>query len=53
MIKLTIDVTLPIITEIVNKSIQTSDFPSSWKIVIVRPIPKKSNVDELKDLRPI
>lgn len=53
MIKLTLNVTLPIITRIVNKSIETNTFPSSWKRALVKPIPKKSNVSELKDLRPI
>jgi hypothetical protein len=53
MIQLTIDVTLPIITHIVNKSIETLTFPKCWKRALVRPIPKKSCVEQLKDLRPI
>ncbi|XP_013174571.1 PREDICTED: RNA-directed DNA polymerase from mobile element jockey-like, partial [Papilio xuthus] len=53
MIKLTLKVTLPIITKMVNKSIETNTFPSSWKKALVKPIQKKSTVVELKDLRPI
>lgn len=53
MIKLTLEVTLPIITKMVNKSIETNTFPSSWKKALVKPIPKKNTVLELKDLRPI
>lgn len=53
MIKLTLDVTLPIITSIINRSIETNTFPTCWKRSIVKPIPKKNVVSELKDLRPI
>ncbi|KAG6454220.1 hypothetical protein O3G_MSEX008573 [Manduca sexta] len=53
MIRLTLDATLPIITNIVNKSIETLTFPTCWKRALVRPIPKKSSIDSLKDLRPV
>lgn len=53
MIKMTLDTTLPIITKIINKSIESNTFPSCWKKALVKPIPKKDNVTELKDLRPI
>ncbi|XP_045541842.1 uncharacterized protein LOC106718371 [Papilio machaon] len=53
MIKLTLEVTLPIITKMVNKSIETNTFPSSWKKALVKPIQKINTVLELKDLRPI
>lgn len=53
MIKLTLHKTLPTITAIVNKSIENHTFPAQWKHALIRPIPKKNNVDELKELRPI
>ncbi|XP_072948764.1 uncharacterized protein [Epargyreus clarus] len=53
MIKMTLDVTLPVITSILNKSIETCTFPSCWKKALIKPIPKKTCVSELKDLRPI
>lgn len=53
MIKLTLPKTLPIITAIINKSIETNTFPEQWKAALVRPIPKNTSPNELKDLRPI
>lgn len=53
MILLTLPSTLKIITAIINSSIREGVFPSMWKSAIVRPIPKKSNPTDLKDLRPI
>ncbi|CAK1588448.1 unnamed protein product [Parnassius mnemosyne] len=53
MIKLTLPRTLAIITAIVNQSIKTGVFPDIWKRALVKTIPKKSNPNELKDLRPI
>lgn len=53
MIKLTLDVTLPVITDIINKSIETLTYPACWKRALIRPIPKKNCVEQLKDLRPI
>ncbi|XP_072930460.1 uncharacterized protein [Epargyreus clarus] len=53
MIKLTLDSTLSVITNMVNKSIETGTYPMSWKKAVIRPIPKKKTVTELKDLRPI
>lgn len=53
MINMTLDVTLPTITKIVNRSIETNKFPTYWKKAIVRPVPKKSQVNQLNDLRPI
>lgn len=49
----TLPQTLDILTCIVNHSILTSTFPDLWKIAVVRPIPKKSDPTQLKDLRPI
>ncbi|KAG6452055.1 hypothetical protein O3G_MSEX007448 [Manduca sexta] len=53
MIKATLKVTLPVITNIVNKSIETHTFPSYWKRALVRPLPKKNTASQLNDLRPI
>lgn len=53
MIKLTLPQTLPIITKIINKSVETHTFPSLWKKALVRPIPKKDTVEDFNDLRPI
>ncbi|CAH2100188.1 unnamed protein product [Euphydryas editha] len=56
MIKMTLDMTIPVITKItkiVNKSIESNKFPSCWKEALVRPIPKKNSITGLKDLRPI
>lgn len=53
MLLLTLPRTLKVITAIINKSIETSTYPSLWKMALVRPIPKKPNPVDLKDLRPI
>lgn len=53
MIRLTLKATLPIITHMINWSIETGIFPENWKIAKVRPIPKSSKAEEYKDLRPI
>lgn len=53
MILMTLPVTLPIITGIVNKSISSKVFPEAWKLARVKPLPKGSNIVTLKDLRPI
>lgn len=45
--------TLPVITEIVNRSIRTGQVPKQWKEAIVKPLPKIDVPLELKDLRPI
>lgn len=53
MIKMTLPSTLPVITEIVNNCLKTKKFPDTWKLAKIKPIPKCSKVEELKDLRPI
>lgn len=53
MLKLTLDITLPIIVAIINRSIETSTFPSAWKTALVRPIPKKKTIENFSDLRPV
>lgn len=53
MIRLTLPKTLSIITAIINRSIATHTFPAQWKKALIRPIPKKTIIDNVKDLRPI
>lgn len=53
MILWTLPRTLSVITNIINTSFVTSTFPHLWKTALVRPIPKNSNVNDVKDLRPI
>lgn len=53
MIRMTLVVTLPIITRIINKSITSKKIPDTWKIAKVIPLPKGTTVEEFKDLRPI
>lgn len=53
MIIMTLPRTLSVITAIINKSIQSSTYPSLWKIAIIRPIPKNNHPASVKDLRPI
>lgn len=53
MLEMTLPYTLPFITSIVNRSICSANFPEIWKVATVRPIPKKSCLVDVKDLRPI
>jgi hypothetical protein len=53
MLLLTLPRTADILTYIINKSIETTTFPSDWKIAQVIPLPKKPNPTDLSQLRPI
>ncbi|XP_037299945.1 uncharacterized protein LOC115455175 [Manduca sexta] len=53
MIRLTLPVTLTIITDVINCSIISNVYPETWKLAKVKPIPKSTKVEEYKDLRPI
>ena len=53
MLLLTLPHSLKVITAIVNTSIVTSTFPNAWKTALITPLPKKNNVAEFNDLRPI
>lgn len=44
---------LPAITSIVNSSLASSTFPSSWKIAEVVPIPKDGDHEQASNNRPI
>jgi hypothetical protein len=53
MIRMTLPTTLPIITYMVNRSIETGICPDDWKCARVKPIAKGSSIENYKDLRPI
>ncbi|CAG4958870.1 unnamed protein product [Colias eurytheme] len=53
MIRMTLSVTLPIITSMINMSISEGIFPDCWKVAKITPLPKKDNVNDFKDLRAI
>lgn len=53
ILKTSLCVTLPYITEIFNCCITTSEFPDDWKIAKVIPIGKTDNPMTEKDYRPI
>lgn len=53
MLALTLPSSLQAITGIINQSIITCTFPELWKCAIIKPIPKISNPETYKDLRPI
>ena len=40
-----IDVLLPVLTKMVNISLESGHFPSAWKEALVRPILKKNGLD--------
>ena len=49
-----IDVLLPVITKMVNISLESGHFSSAWKEALVRPILKKNSLDiVLKNYRPV
>ena len=45
ILKENIDVIIECITEIINLSLETSDFPLDWKYAIVRPLLKKAGLE--------
>lgn len=53
MILLILDEILPVIRHILNTSVSSGEFPSTWKEALVTPLPKKSNPSNLSDFRPI
>ncbi|KAJ0182642.1 hypothetical protein K1T71_002011 [Dendrolimus kikuchii] len=48
-----LDIILPIISHILNFSISSRTFPSSWKKALITPIPKKANPSSFSEYRPI
>lgn len=53
MLLLTLPESLEAVTAIINSSIMTGIFPESWKLAMVRPIPKSNDPSSCQDLRPI
>ena len=53
IIKQCIDVIVPHLTVIVNKSLQSGHFPDSLKVAHIRPLLKKTDVENLKNYRPV
>ena len=55
LLKKGIDVLLPCITSIINRSLEVREFPATFKHGLVTPLLKKSNLDHeiLKNYRPI
>ena len=48
------DCLLPVITTIINKSLQNGDFPNCWKEALVLPLLKKQGLDiTFKNFRPV
>ncbi|XP_026328190.1 uncharacterized protein LOC113236375 [Hyposmocoma kahamanoa] len=53
MLLLSLPVILPVVTAMVNRSIETNTFPVDWQHAVIRPIPKINNPSNLTDIRPI
>lgn len=53
MLFMTLPQSLPAITNIINGSMSSGMFPDSWKVAVVKPIPKNNQPSSLGDLRPI
>nr|CAI5821884.1 unnamed protein product [Callosobruchus analis] len=53
IIKICYPVIKDALINIINSCILSGYYPNAWKTAIVKPIPKKSEIEEFKDLRPI
>ena len=53
LLKLCVDELLPSISIIINKSLSSGYMPKQFKEAIIIPIPKKANIKELTNFRPI
>ena len=53
LIKLHLEILIPIITDLVNKSLTPEEFLKDWKISIIKPLIKKGTSTELSNYRPI
>ena len=50
------DILLPVLTRMINMSLNSGVFPAKWKVADVRPLAKKSNLDTctaFENLRPV
>ncbi len=41
------------VAEIVNRSMETGEFPTIWKTSLIRPLPKNNKIENFSELRPI
>ncbi|XP_063377522.1 uncharacterized protein LOC134664707 [Cydia fagiglandana] len=53
MLKLTMPRTIPVLLHIINTCLLEGCFPTGWKEAVVTPLPKKDQVNDYRDLRPI
>ena len=53
LIKLNLDILIPIITNLVNKSLTSAEFLKDWKISIIKLLIKKGTSTEFSNYRPI
>ena len=53
LIKLNLDILIPIIADLVNKSLTSGEFLKDWKISIMKPLIKKGTITKLCNYRPI
>ncbi len=54
LLKECIDIVLPLLTKMINLSLQTGEFPSEWKLALVLPIIKKFGLELiLNNFRPV
>ena len=54
LLKEHISILLPIITKMINLSLQTGEFPTEWKLAFVKPLLKKPGLaTTLKNYRPV
>lgn len=53
ILQLILPYSLMSITSIINNSLSTGQFPQQWKVALIKPIPKKTCVETILDLRPI
>ena len=53
LIKLNLDFLIPIITDLVNKSLTSGEFLKDWKVSIIKPLIKIGTSTKLSNYRPI
>ncbi len=54
VLKLCLDILLPLITQMINLSLQHGQFPDAWKIALIIPLLKKLGLDIIfKNFRPV
>jgi len=53
LLKISMDVAIPAITDIVNYSLISGSFPNAWKTAFIHPLPKVASPSSPTDYRPI